>query len=60
MTGYVITLRPSGRRTITCLRCGLQSWHPVDVAERYCARCHGWHDPSMYGGDWCIRPEDDE
>ena len=25
-----------------CLRCGLISWNPTDVAEGYCAACHDW------------------
>lgn len=29
-------------RSFTCPRCGMISYHPGDVAERYCASCHDW------------------
>lgn len=29
-------------QSITCPRCGLTSWHPVDVREGFCGNCHGW------------------
>jgi ribosomal protein L37E len=29
-------------RSITCPRCGLTSYHPHDVAQRYCPNCHWW------------------
>lgn len=32
----------AGRPSFTCPRCGRTSWHPVDVAEGYCGRCHDW------------------
>jgi len=25
-----------------CPRCGVRSYHPKDVAEQYCGRCHDW------------------
>jgi hypothetical protein len=28
-----------------CPRCGAQSYHPKDKAERYCARCHQFETP---------------
>jgi hypothetical protein len=28
--------------TITCPDCGVTSYHPTDVAEGYCGRCHDW------------------
>jgi hypothetical protein len=31
------------RRSITCLRCGLTSWHPEDVRQVYCGNCHRFH-----------------
>jgi hypothetical protein len=31
-------------RNITCLDCGLTSWHPEDVRERYCPVCREFHD----------------
>lgn len=30
--------------SITCLRCGTTSYHPVDVHEHYCGHCHIFHD----------------
>lgn len=33
-----------GRPSILCLCCGLRSWHPMDIQERYCGACHAWHD----------------
>jgi len=29
---------------ITCRRCGLVSYHPMDIATRYCGNCHVFHD----------------
>lgn len=29
--------------SIVCPQCGLRSYHPNDIAERYCGRCHQWH-----------------
>ncbi len=31
--------------SIQCLLCGLISHHPRDVEERYCGRCHSFHQP---------------
>jgi hypothetical protein len=28
--------------SITCPRCGMTSYHPRDVTEGYCAKCHDW------------------
>ena len=30
--------------SILCPRCGRRSYHPTDVAERYCGGCHRFHD----------------
>jgi len=30
--------------SIKCPRCGMISFHPKDIEERYCAACHLWHD----------------
>jgi len=38
LTGGTLT----GPLGITCPRCGLTSYHPRDIAEGYCARCHDW------------------
>jgi hypothetical protein len=43
---YAVVSRPAGdeRRGLGCLVCGALSWHPGDVAARYCPRCKVWHD----------------
>ncbi|MEW6304867.1 MAG: hypothetical protein AB1705_15435 [Verrucomicrobiota bacterium] len=28
---------------IKCLRCGMTSYHPQDVAHKYCGNCHVFH-----------------
>lgn len=33
--------------SITCPTCGLTSYHPRDIAERYCARCAAWHSEDL-------------
>lgn len=30
--------------SITCPRCGRESFNPNDVAERYCGACHEFHE----------------
>jgi ribosomal protein L37E len=30
--------------SIVCPRCGTRSFHPQDIAEKYCGRCHNWHE----------------
>lgn len=40
----------AGGRAILCLRCGLTSWHPRDVQERYCGCCHVFHDDACEQG----------
>lgn len=32
--------------SITCLRCGMTSWHPQDVEHLYCGKCHTFHAPA--------------
>jgi len=31
-------------KAITCHRCGLVSYHPMDIATKYCGNCHVFHD----------------
>lgn len=33
-----------GHEYIRCSTCGLRSFHPADIANRYCGRCHAFHD----------------
>ena len=35
---------PAQCAAITCHACGLASYSPRDVAERYCGHCHYFHD----------------
>jgi ribosomal protein L37E len=30
--------------SITCPRCGMTSYHPKDISERYCGACHQFHE----------------
>lgn len=37
------------RPSFVCPECQAESWHPQDVAQGYCGRCHFWTgDPAMY------------
>ena len=38
------TIAPDGR-SITCRTCGLTSYNPNDVAQRFCGNCHVFLDP---------------
>lgn len=31
-------------KSITCRACGMESFHPKDIEERYCGKCHVFHD----------------
>lgn len=42
LTYELITLRE--QHGIKCLRCGMTSFHPIDIANRYCGRCHIFHE----------------
>jgi hypothetical protein len=39
--GYALS---ADRKAITCLKCGATSYHPGDINNRYCARCHVFHE----------------
>lgn len=41
---YMVGITPEGEPWITCLVCMRTSYHPSDVAERYCGACHEFHD----------------
>jgi hypothetical protein len=41
--GTTYTISKDGQ-SITCLICGMTSYNPNDVRERYCGNCHGFHD----------------
>lgn len=44
---YVMIESRSGAPAIRCLRCGMVSFHPDDIEERYCGHCHEFHEPIM-------------
>jgi hypothetical protein len=33
--------------SFTCPVCGMTSYHPEDIRQGYCGKCHGWT-----GGEW--------
>lgn len=35
-------LKPLAVPSFTCPVCGATSYHPKDVEQGYCGRCHGW------------------
>jgi hypothetical protein len=43
---YELVAGEGGAVGIKCLRCGLVSWNVNDVANRYCGRCHRFHEDS--------------
>lgn len=38
-------LRPS----ITCCCCGMRSFNPIDISQKYCGNCHQFHDAALEG-----------
>lgn len=44
-TYAILEARP-GVPAIQCLKCGMVSFHPKDIEERYCGHCHEFHDPA--------------
>ncbi|HEV8189489.1 MAG TPA: hypothetical protein VGP83_17170 [Pyrinomonadaceae bacterium] len=36
--------RLEGSPRIKCPHCGMISYHPQDIAHRYCGNCHRFHD----------------
>lgn len=40
--------------SITCPRCGATSYHPEDIAQGYCGRCHWWTSDPLLGAPWVI------
>lgn len=46
---YLLGSSGDGRKYIQCLRCGLKSWHPQDVEQRFCVLCDRFHeDPDCH------------
>lgn len=39
--------------TITCHQCGRKSYHPDDIAARYCGYCHVFHDDECHPCERC-------
>lgn len=42
--GYVVALTDGTTLSITCLICGLTSFNPTDVEQKYCGSCHVFHE----------------
>jgi len=42
--------------SIICPRCGLRSYHPRDIEEHYCGRCHDFHENMREATmpNWCF------
>lgn len=36
---------------IVCGTCGMTSWNPRDVLERYCGKCHVFHEAGRGAGE---------
>jgi hypothetical protein len=36
---YDLLVKEDGTKGIKCKRCGMTSWHPLDVRYRYCINC---------------------
>lgn len=34
----------NGERFIQCIRCGMRSFNATDIAQRYCGKCHAFHE----------------
>lgn len=48
--------------SIRCPQCGLTSYNPNDVRERYCGNCHQYHDtmvPRRVDGEFVLTSESD-
>lgn len=43
-TGYVVSFTDGNTLSITCLICGMTSFNPTDVEQKYCGHCHVFHD----------------
>jgi ribosomal protein S27AE len=41
---WTVDAHGRARGAIACPRCGAVSYSPRDVAERYCGRCHQFHE----------------
>lgn len=44
MKTFEVGTNASGQMFIACRLCGMQSFHPEDVRQRYCGCCHQFHD----------------
>jgi ribosomal protein L37E len=44
LSGMTAVPRATTKDFIRCPRCGLTSYNPKDIAERYCGYCHAFHD----------------
>ncbi len=39
---YEVSIQ-DGHKAIKCLICNMTSWHPKDVENLYCGKCHQFH-----------------
>jgi hypothetical protein len=46
---FVQVQLPAGQQYVVCPKCGQVSYNFSDILERYCGRCHGFHDDLMQG-----------
>lgn len=42
--GYFIGSQADGQQMIVCFKCKAVSSNPQDVAEKYCGKCHRFHE----------------
>lgn len=40
---YQLGIDTAGQLYIQCLDCGLLSFHPEDIRQKYCGNCHAFH-----------------
>jgi hypothetical protein len=46
-SGYATYTISADGKSITCHRCTMTSWHPMDVHHRYCQECRMFHAPHI-------------
>ena len=44
---YNLVVDPEGLAAIECKLCGRLSYHPQDIANRYCGCCHKFHEEGL-------------
>lgn len=46
---FELRLLPDQQANIECPRCGSISYHPEDIRQGYCGRCHWWTSDETLG-----------